>query len=139
MSDAVLNLDGVQFARIREKIDPFYRALADNLEEAYYHHWKLGRSFDWNGYDPIADPKLGEPKAVFDALHGAIWTQHEAALIEANAADADPYPEDKINPLQDDGRRRAEVLAERKAEHLEAGIDIAAIELVVATDRDTLD
>jgi len=113
MSDALLNLDGVQFARARKSVDAQYRALADALEVAYYQHWKFGKPYDHDGWDPVTFPDQGEPKAVFDMLHGAIWTEHSAAVIDANAALAEPYPEDKINPIESDGRRRKDILAER--------------------------
>lgn len=110
MSDALLNLDGVQFDRIRKVIDPKFRALADELDVAYYSHWKHGLSYDFYGRDPITSG--ADPKVVFDRLSALIWNKHEEALLAANAGLAEPYPEDKINPIETDGRRKSEIIAE---------------------------
>lgn len=115
MSDAPLNLDGVQFALARREVDPQFRALVDQLDIAYYQNWKTGKPFDFHGFDPISNPAQGDPKEVFDKLHGDIWAQHAAALIEMNDKLGGPYSVDKIDPVQGDGRRKSAALTDRIA------------------------
>lgn len=105
------NLDGTQFESLRKAIDGKFNALHDSLEDAYYNHWKKGLSKAWHGFDVQADS--ADSKALFDSLHGALWNEHEAALIAENERQGHPYDADKLNPVGRSGQHRAAEVAAR--------------------------
>lgn len=115
MSDATLNLDGVQFERVRKLVDVKYRALADELEVAYYGNWKRSVSYSFQGRDAVAEGL--RPKTLFDSLHINLWLQHERELIAVNERLAlnEQYDRDRIDPVDVDGNRRSETLDARLA------------------------
>jgi len=73
-----------QDGAIRAMVDPTFTDLHDALTEAYYQHWRHGRSSPWQGYDVQATP--AESKALFDRLHGVIFHLREVALADADQA-----------------------------------------------------
>lgn len=96
----------IQFYRARIGVDPKFLALVAELEVAYYGHWRHGVSHPWRGHDIEPKTTAVEAKALFDRLHGAIWTAHTIAVAEANDAlpENDRYPAEKIDPERDDDR-----------------------------------
>ncbi len=109
------NLQNVQFADIRQAVDPLVNACHDALSAAYYGK----KPFVWNGIDyGVLD------KATFDKLHGLLFLHHEVLLAEENERRGRPYEADRLNPtveVEDAkggqvARRRSELAAERIAE-----------------------
>ena len=110
------NLNGVQLERVRKRIDPVFNALHDELEEAYYKHWKLGISKPFYGYDYVAGE---DNKLKFDQLHGYLWAVYAVARHRENLElpENERYAEHKYNVAQRDKWRR--VLKTKDQEGLE--------------------
>lgn len=105
---AEANYVGIPDEAVRRVVDPPFRALAQSLDVAYYQHWKLGRDYDWHGYD--VQPTLEENKAQFDRLSGLIWHEYAVALDDADQLQD---PEDRIPDRRkvgaEDGRTKRQV------------------------------
>ena len=119
------NFNGVQFETLRRKIDPPFIGLVRELDIAYYGHWRQGVSYDFHGRDPIAEGL--KPRALFDQLHGNIWNEHTKALIQANIDAGFPYPEDKINPIEDEkaGTRKLDAVTAQLSDDAAKGIALS--------------
>ena len=74
-----------QFFGIRfgpEGLDDKFRAIADELEVAYYQFWRQGLSKPFLGFDVRANP--AQSKTQFDLLHGLIWNLHLMVFHQLN-------------------------------------------------------
>ena len=80
----IRNYERTQFADIRKKIDPHINEINDELEVAYYNHWKLGLPYNFYGYNVLSS--VEESKAQFDRIHGLLFSLHEELLREINKA-----------------------------------------------------
>jgi len=107
---AARNRERIADAALRAAVDPTFEQLHDALETAYYQYWRRGISHPWQGYD--VQPTLEESKRQFDALHGALFHEHEVALAIADEA----RPVERRRPAHRrtdaDGRSRREASQE---------------------------
>lgn len=117
------NRDRIEFAKLRQDVDPAYEQAHDELSTAYYDFWRQGKSYPWRGYD--VQPTSAQTKALFDKLHGLIFCLREVALLEANSKLplAQREPLDKLDPftLDDENKSlRTSTLIQRKVAALAA-------------------
>jgi hypothetical protein len=80
----VRNYTDIEHQKVRQHIDPHITKLHDELEIAYYKHWKFGISHDFYGYNVL--PTIEECKDQFDRLHGLLFCLHKELLREQNVA-----------------------------------------------------
>ena len=85
-----------------ERLDERFRELADELEAAYYQHWRKGESCPWLGFDAEPTPALSE--ALFNELHGILWTLYAAVfhLVNMERPKKDRADEEKYRYQRDD-------------------------------------
>jgi len=128
------NIDGIQFEKLRKKIDTDFNEAHDALEDAYYNHWRQGNSKSWQNYDVQKTP--GESKTLFDKLHGLIWLHYQKTLHEENQKQPtkDKYDEAKYDLINDRegktiGRKSDKAIAEIDRLKTE-GIEITIKKLV---------
>lgn len=98
----------IQFEAARQKVDPRFTKAAAELSDAYYNHWRLGKSRPWNGLDLLT-------KEQFDEAHGALWHLYVQALVAEIEAGSYGYDRDRYDPTDDEGKRRSVVAGERLA------------------------
>lgn len=96
------NFDRIANEKARKVVDPVINDLHDELEDAYYKHWKLGKSYDFHGYDKKAT--VEESKAQFDLLHGMVFRLHDNLIHAQNMSypENERYPTEKYNDIFDD-------------------------------------
>lgn len=87
------NFNNVQHAALRLKCDDVINDLHDELETAYYQHWKLDQSYDWFGFDKKST--LSESKFLFDNLHGLLFHLHTLTKKAVNDQDGD-FPDSEL-------------------------------------------
>lgn len=95
------NLAGVQFEKVRVRIDQQFLDLAEGLDEAYYGQkgpdkkylagtgWRDGASSNWMGYNKLSTPE--DSKEQFDRLTGYIWNIYMLVFHEANKEEVEPF------------------------------------------------
>lgn len=113
--------DGIQHARVRQRLDPIYAVDDDALSIAYYNHWLLGDfAVEFQGQAPT---RIHEAKALFDELNAALWNRY---LVDFNVINKklpldQQYPDSefrKLDPVTD--------LPEAKLRHEQASDKVAA-------------
>lgn len=93
--------DGIQHARVRQRLDPLYAVDDDALSIVYYNHWLLGDFIEFQGQAPT---NIRDAKALFDELSRALWNRYLVDFDTINRRLAEPYPDDdfrKVDPLTD--------------------------------------
>lgn len=118
------NWKGIQFEKLRRKVDPLFNEAHDVLSKAYYE----GKPFIWKGKDwGILNKEL------FDKLHGLIFELRMVGFHQANMKQTsqERIPEEKYNYLYDGetgnitGKKSdeaAQFIARLKAEDIELEI-----------------
>ncbi len=123
------NYNGIQFEELRRQIDPIFEVLHDELEEAYYGDrgadgrfdratgWLAGVSKPWHGFDKRATPE--KSKALFDALHGALFSAHLLHFHAENLKRAKPYASREYDEYDDEQPDGTTVVRRRVVEERE--------------------
>ncbi len=103
----VRNLDGVQFEALRRVIDQPFHDFKDELEESFYGTrlengsldkttgWSSGVSKAFRGFDKQATPE--DSQALFDLIHGALFTFYTLVLHDENVAQGFPFAREQID------------------------------------------
>lgn len=109
------NMDGIQHEALRKKLDDLFYRLSDELDDAYYNHWRHGNSHDWLGLD-LSD--RGNPKAAFDVVHGAFWhiyniVFHEVAQLDPDGPLETEYNAKEVDPGAPDVIRDEDILVRK--------------------------
>lgn len=89
------NYKNIQFANIREKIDPIVNNIVDELDTAYYKFWKNGGAFDFYGVDKSETTQPS--KVQFDQIHAAIYHMYDILFDEFNQLQTSKIDESKYN------------------------------------------
>lgn len=156
MPPLVRNYTGIQYAELRQQVDPIFTLLGDELEECYYGAkdqdgyfvdgtgWRNGVSDPWMDM-PAYDVQRGATpeetaalsKALFDRLHGALWTVYTIYFADEHDRRGKPYGDsvdyvvDSSLPQNRRETRRQE--AKRLLRELQqSGFDLATFKTALA-------
>ena len=116
------NYEGIQFGSIRQKVDPDYNKVHDELSKAYYEKTPFRDTQVYKNlllaeYSPLRNMGILD-KETFDKLHGFIEMKRQIVFAEAHAE------ESKIDPtLKEHGIDVAETQT-RIVDFQKEGIDI---------------
>lgn len=69
------NRQNIRHAEIRDRIDPSFEEIHDNLSDCYYNYWKYGQDKEFKVGSTVYNrqPTLQETKLLFDKLHALLW------------------------------------------------------------------
>lgn len=99
------NFDGIQFEKLRRKIDPAFNLVHDELSDCYYNQ------------KPFREYGILS-KEQFDKLHGLIFLKRDVVFHQENLKQEmkDIIPEDKYNDIVDFDTKEI-----KGKKHLESG------------------
>ncbi len=154
MTRPVRNYNGIQFEVLRRVVDPAFHDFKDELEEAFdgarlpdgsldkTSGWSSGVSKPFRGFDKQAT--VEESKALFDHIHGALFTLYTLVLHDENVAQGLPFPREQIDKpipsrvaeaLVETARKEKRSLTGKEVQTLNASLTDPAPNTVVEVKR----